>query len=155
MLIHLIAVGNRMPEWVEHGFDDYAKRMPRECRMVLKEIAPARGTKRSDKSRQVDDEGQRILKAIPNQAYVIALDLRGEEWSSGELSLALVEWLTLGRDVALLVGGPEGLSAECLRRAEKRWRLSRLTFPHTFVRIMVAEQLYRAWGISRNHPYHR
>ena len=100
-------------------------------------------------------EGEQMLKAVPDGVHVVALDVNGRQWNTEELSEVLARWMTMGRDVALLVGGPEGLSPECKALASESWGLSRLTFPHPLVRIIVVEQLYRAWSLLRNHPYHR
>ncbi|HYE35032.1 23S rRNA (pseudouridine(1915)-N(3))-methyltransferase RlmH [Methylocaldum sp.] len=155
MQIHLVAVGNRMPDWVTEAYSEYAKRLPRECELVLKEIAPAKRGKNADIDRLTGDEGERMLSALPRDAHVVALDVAGKEWSTPEVAGALARWLENGRDVALLVGGPDGLSPACLTRANQRWSLSKLTFPHPVVRIIVAEQIYRAWSILQHHPYHR
>jgi 23S rRNA (pseudouridine1915-N3)-methyltransferase len=163
MRLHLLSVGRRMPAWVEQGFAEYAKRLPPECRLTLVEIEPAQRGKGRGKAagsgalrtRIRDEEGERLLKAIPAGALVIALDLGGRTWSTEELAEQLDGWLAGGRDVALLVGGPDGLSADCLARADRRWSLSPLTFPHPLVRVMLAEQIYRAWSIRAGHPYHR
>jgi len=155
MQIQLVAVGTRMPGWVTEGYEKYAKRLPRECELVLKEIAPAKRGKNADIARLTDDEGERMLAALPRDAHIVALDVAGKEWSTEDLAEALARWLQNGRDVALLVGGPDGLSPACLKRANQRWSLSKLTFPHPVVRIIVAEQIYRAWSILQHHPYHR
>jgi 23S rRNA (pseudouridine1915-N3)-methyltransferase len=153
--IHLIAVGQRMPDWVEAGYREFAKRLSGECRLELVELAPGKRGKGMDLARAMRDEAKRMLEAIPKGALVIALDQGGREWDTPELSRQLEEWLQSGRDVALLVGGPEGLGEECLAQAERKWSLSRLTLPHPMVRVVVAEQLYRAWSILKHHPYHR
>ena len=155
MRIHLVAVGNRMPAWVTDAYYEYAKRLPRECELVLKEIAPGKRGKTVNIARVTEDEGDRMLAALPRDVYVVALDVAGKEWSTPELAEALARWLESGRDVALLVGGPDGLSPACLKRANQRWSLSKLTFPHPIVRIILAEQIYRAWSILQHHPYHR
>jgi 23S rRNA (pseudouridine1915-N3)-methyltransferase len=155
MQIHLMAVGNRMPVWVTEAYSEYAKRLPRECELVLKEIAPAKRGKNADIARLTDDEGERMLAALPRDVHVVALDVAGKEWSTPDLAGTLAQWLENGRDVALLVGGPDGLAPACLKRANQRWSLSKLTFPHPLVRIIVAEQIYRAWSILQHHPYHR
>ncbi|CAI8720036.1 23S rRNA (pseudouridine(1915)-N(3))-methyltransferase RlmH [Methylocaldum szegediense] len=155
MRIHLVAVGNRMPAWVTDAYSEYAKRLPRECELVLKEIAPGKRGKTVNIARVTEDEGDRMLAALPRDVYVVALDVAGKEWSTPELAEALARWLESGRDVALLVGGPDGLSPACLKRANQRWSLSKLTFPHPIVRIILAEQIYRAWSILQHHPYHR
>lgn len=155
MQIQLVSVGNRMPAWVSEGYEEYAKRLPRECELRLKEIAPGKRGKNTDIPRVIEDEGQRMLAAVSPGDRIVALDLGGREWSTPQLSEALARWLGDGRNVALLVGGPDGLSSACLARADERWCLSRLTFPHPLVRIVLAEQVYRAWSILHNHPYHR
>lgn len=155
MQIHLLAVGHRMPDWVVAGYEEYAKRLPRECALVLKEIAPAKRGKNADIGKLREDEGGRMLAALPRDSHVVALDLGGQDWSTPNLSQQLQRWLGNGRDVALLVGGPDGLAPACLQRAQQVWCLSRLTFPHPIVRVIVAEQIYRAWSLSQNHPYHR
>jgi len=153
--IRLIAVGQRMPRWVEQGFDDYARRMPAECRLALREIPLGRRGKGADTARARRAEGERMLAALPQGARAVALDERGRQWSSPELARGLSQWLQQGRDVALLVGGPDGLDPAVAARAESTWSLSRLTLPHALVRVVVAEQLYRAWTILARHPYHR
>ncbi|MEJ1379217.1 MAG: 23S rRNA (pseudouridine(1915)-N(3))-methyltransferase RlmH, partial [Candidatus Sedimenticola sp. (ex Thyasira tokunagai)] len=121
----------------------------------LVEIAPGHRGKSADVARTVRDEGERMLKAIPRNCRVMALDVKGKAWGTEQLSSQLGGWMGEGQDLALLVGGPEGLAAECLQRADNRWSLSPLTMPHPLVRVVVAEQLYRAWSLLRNHPYHR
>ncbi len=155
MNIHLISVGNRMPRWVREGFEEYAKRLPGECALRLVEIPPGHRGKGADIARAVREEGERMLSAIPRDCLVLALEVGGKSWDTGQLAARLGEWLAGGRDVALLVGGPEGLAEECRRRADGLWSLSPLTLPHPLVRVVLAEQLYRAWSILRNHPYHR
>ncbi|MGR8980740.1 MAG: 23S rRNA (pseudouridine(1915)-N(3))-methyltransferase RlmH [Gammaproteobacteria bacterium] len=155
MQIHLISIGNRMPVWVEKGYQEYAKRLPRECELILKEIAPGTRGKNADIARTVREEGERMLAAIPSHAHVVALDVDGKSWSTAELASILKRWLDSGRNIVLLVGGPEGLSDSAKSRAKESWSLSKLTFPHPLVRILVAEQIYRAWSILHHHPYHR
>ncbi len=155
MQIHLIAVGNRMPDWVEDGFEEYRKRLTQECSLVLKEVAPGRRGKGADVERILRDEGERTLAAIPKGAHVVTLEVTGRAWDTPQLSQRLDAWLHGGQDVALLVGGPEGLAPQCLQAARERWSLSPLTLPHPLVRIVIAEQLYRAWTLLRGHPYHR
>lgn len=155
MQIHLISVGNRMPVWVEAGYKEYAKRLPKECELLLKEITPGQRGKNCDLVRIIEDEGERMMAAIPKDSIPVALDLAGNSWSTADLASALKNWLESGRSIALLVGGPEGLATSVKKRADEAWCLSPLTFPHPLVRIIVAEQLYRAWSILKNHPYHR
>ncbi len=155
MNIHLIAVGDKMPHWVQEGYLEYARRLPPECALKLSEISARHRGKNADIARITRDEGRQMLDAIPKGGRVIALEVNGRSWSTEDLSRQLENWMTGGQDIALLIGGPEGLSAECRERADQLWSLSPLTLPHPLVRVVVAEQLYRAWSILRNHPYHR
>lgn len=155
MQIHLIAVGNRMPGWVSQGYEEFARRMPPECRLKLIEISPAKRTKAADINRLLKREGERMLEALPKNALVVALEVAGRQWRTEELAQQLEDWMHAGRDIALLLGGPEGLAPACLQQADLRWSLSPLTFPHPLVRIIVAEQLYRATTILKHHPYHK
>lgn len=144
-----------MPGWVEAGYAEYAKRLAGECSLQLVEIDPGHRGKGANLEQVRRDEGERLLKAVPKGALVIALDERGEVWDTARLSGELAGWLAGGRDAALLVGGADGLATECLQRAERSWSLSALTFPHPLVRVILAEQLYRAWSLVKGHPYHR
>ncbi|WP_303909430.1 23S rRNA (pseudouridine(1915)-N(3))-methyltransferase RlmH [Thiohalomonas denitrificans] len=155
MRIHLIATGTRMPGWVEEGFREYARRLPAECALQLTEIPLGKRTKNADIDRLRRQEGERMAAAIPKGALTVALEVTGRPWSTEQLSERLAQWLAEGRDMALLVGGPEGLDPEVSRRAEQQWSLSPLTLPHPLVRVVVAEQLYRAWTLLKGHPYHR
>lgn len=144
-----------MPAWVSEGWQEYARRLPPECQLQLVEIAPGARTKGADLARSVRDEGERMLGAIPKDTLVIALDARGVQWDTEKLSQQLELWLGGGRDITLLIGGPEGLAEDCRKRADQTWSLSKLTLPHPLVRIVLAEQIYRAWSILKKHPYHR
>jgi len=144
-----------MPDWVITASQDYASRMPPHCALVLREVSAEKRPKQADLARIQTLEGERLLAAVPNGSQVIALDGAGKAWSTEQLATQLDKWLASGQDMTLLVGGPEGLSSACLARAEQRWSLSPLTFPHPLVRVIVAEQLFRAWSILSNHPYHR
>ncbi len=155
MKIHLLAVGARMPGWVKAGYAEYAGRLPRECALNLVEIPAGKRGSNADVARAVRAEGERLLAAIPAGSCPVALDERGQEWSTAQLAERLAGWLRDGRDLSLLVGGPDGLDSPCRARAEWLWSLSRLTLPHPLVRVLVAEQLYRAWSLLHNHPYHR
>tara|TARA_R110001606_G_scaffold361754_5_gene515043 strand:+ start:38191 stop:38661 length:471 start_codon:yes stop_codon:yes gene_type:complete len=155
MKLNLLAVGTKMPAWVTDGYQEYAKRMPRECSIQLHEISPAKRGKSGSPSQWMREEGERILAAIPDSHHVVALDVQGKSWHTEELAEQLKSWMADGRDVSLIVGGPDGLTDECLQRANQRWSLSALTLPHPLVRIVLAEQLYRAWTVIQNHPYHR
>jgi 23S rRNA (pseudouridine1915-N3)-methyltransferase len=153
--IHLIAVGNRMPGWVSEAYQEYAKRLPRECALKLVEIAPGKRRHNAEVQRIVRDEGERMLAVIPRDCQVIALEVGGKPWSTPQLASQLEAWMRSGRDTALLVGGPEGLDAACRERADQLWSLSALTLPHPLVRVILAEQIYRAWSVMVGHPYHR
>lgn len=155
MRINLIAVGTRMPAWVVEAYHDYAARLQRDCVVKLTEISAGKRHKSADLNRLKMEEGKRMLAAIPAASHVVALDVAGKSWSTEQLSEQLAGWMQSGQDLALLVGGPEGLADECYQRADQRWSLSPLTLPHPMVRVIVAEQLYRAWSILNHHPYHR
>lgn len=155
MIIRLLAVGHKMPDWVLTGFTEYAQRMPRESRLDLVEIAPARRVGARDAARAMHDEGARIRAQVRRGARVIALDERGSPWSSKELAAHLARWLQDGRPVELLIGGADGLDPVLRDEADARWSLSPLTLPHMLVRMLVAESLYRASSMLKNHPYHR
>ena len=144
-----------MPEWVSQGYDEFARRMPPECRLNLIEIPAAKRTKAADIKRLLAQEGERMLEALPKNVLVVALDVSGHRWDTEEVAQQLDAWMHEGRDIALLLGGPEGLAPACRQQAERNWSLSPLTFPHPLVRIIVAEQLYRATTILKHHPYHK
>ena len=155
MKIHLLAVGARMPDWVRAGYTEYAGRLPRECALNLHEIPAGKRSRNTNVARIVREEGERLLAAVPPGSRMVALDERGQEWSTLELSERLADWRRDGRDISLLIGGPDGLDAGCRARADLEWSLSRLTLPHGLARVLVAEQLYRAWSLLHHHPYHR
>lgn len=155
MRIDLIAVGTKMPKWVVEGYREYARRMPPECRLNLVEIPAGQRGRNADIARVLRQEGEKMLAAVPKGSRVVALDVAGKAWSTPALSRQLDGWMQDGRNVAILIGGPEGFDPACLAAAEQRWSLSPLTFPHPLVRVIVAEQLYRALSLLRGHPYHR
>jgi 23S rRNA (pseudouridine1915-N3)-methyltransferase len=155
MQIHLIAVGERMPSWVSEGFREYAERLPPHFRLVLREIPAGRRTKGADLVRIAREEGERLLAAVPKGSRIVALDREGREFGTEALADELGSQLSRGADLALLVGGPEGLSPDCLAHCQARWSLSRLTLAHPLVRVVVAEQIYRAYSILNHLPYHR
>jgi 23S rRNA (pseudouridine1915-N3)-methyltransferase len=151
----LVAVGERPPGWVTDGFEDYRKRLSHWLPLELVEIEPGMRGKGRDPARAIADEGGRVLAALPRQAHVVALDGHGKAWTSAQLAQRLEHWRGLGRDLAFIVGGPEGHAPEIAGRADETWSLGPLTLPHMLVRLLVAEQLYRAASVIANHPYHR
>ena len=155
MKIHLLAVGTRMPAWVTAGFTDYARRLPRHCELCLQEVAAPRRGARDQRPQWLAREARALLAAVPANCRRVALAESGRLYSTPELAALLEQWLSTGQDVALLVGGPDGLSPAVMDSCEFSWSLSPLTFPHTLVRVLVAEQLYRAWSLIANLPYHR
>ncbi|MFK5892471.1 MAG: 23S rRNA (pseudouridine(1915)-N(3))-methyltransferase RlmH [Pseudomonadota bacterium] len=155
MKINLIAIGSKMPEWVKTGFSEYQRRLTQDCKLNLHEIPAIKRTKQTDLNKVREIEGQKILTSIPSGNFVIALEVNGKNWSTEALSQQMSQWMLSGQDISLLIGGPEGLSQSCRDKADQLWSLSPLTLPHPLVRIIVAEQLYRAWSILKNHPYHR
>ena len=155
MKFYLIAVGQRIPDWIEQGYLEFAKRLPAEHRINLVEIATSKRHKNSGTRGLLEREAKLMLSAIPKSSTVIALDLGGQPWSTEQLAKQFIGWQRSGRDITFLIGGPDGLAPDCVARAQHIWSLSNLTFPHALVRIIVAEQLYRAWSINNEHPYHR
>lgn len=155
MKIYLLTIGQGMPKWIETGFVEYAKRLPAECALQLVELSASKRYKNYPVEKIQAEEASRLLAAVPKNCHVIALDERGQLWNTVQLSQKLSQWQQDGDDVALLVGGADGLSAECKKQAKEMWSLSPLTLPHGLVRIVLAEQVYRAWSIQQGHPYHR
>lgn len=155
MKLTIVAIGTRMPDWVQAGYSEYARRLPRECSLALREIPLATRGKHVDTTRVIEREGEAMLAAIPPQERLIALDVLGQPQTTPSIASALRNWQMEGGNTSLLIGGPDGLAPACLQRAGARWSLSGLTLPHPLVRIVLAEQLYRAWSLLNNHPYHR
>ncbi|MDN3652568.1 23S rRNA (pseudouridine(1915)-N(3))-methyltransferase RlmH [Thalassotalea ponticola] len=155
MRITLIAVGTKMPNWITEGFNQYARRFERDVSFDLIEITPGKRGKNADIARILEKEGEQTLAAVPKGARIVTLEVEGKPWTTPQLAKHLASWQMDGRDVALLVGGPEGLAPACIKASEQKWSLSPLTLPHPMVRVIVAESLYRAWSINNNHPYHR
>ena len=151
----MIAVGMKMPVWVEHGFSEYCRRFPADMPLYLTEIIAGKRGKNADIKRILHKEGELTLAAIPKGNRVVTLEVTGVPWDTPKLAKTMQSWQMDGRDVSLLIGGPEGLAPECIKVSEQKWSLSSLTLPHPLVRIIVAESLYRAWSINNNHPYHR
>jgi 23S rRNA (pseudouridine1915-N3)-methyltransferase len=155
MKARLVAVGERPPGWVSEGFAEYRKRLSHWLPLELIEVTPGLRGKGRDAARATSDEGQRVLAALPRDVHVVALDGRGRDWDSEALAVRMEHWRGQGRDLAFLVGGPEGHADEVLARADESWSLGPLTLPHMLVRLVLAEQLYRAAALLANHPYHR
>jgi len=155
MKARLIATGERAPSWVAQGFAEYQKRLSHWLPLELVEIEPGLRGKGRDPKRAIEEEGRRVLAALPRNPHVVALDVPGRQLSSEQLSQRLEHWRTQGCDLAFLIGGPEGHAAEVSAVADEKWSLGPLTLPHMLVRLVVAEQLYRAAAMIANHPYHR
>lgn len=155
MKIQLICVGTKMPDWVEAGVAEYRKRLPRDFELGIAEIALGARGKGMDVGKAIAKEGEACLRAVGKGDYLVALDVRGKALDTEQLAGQLRQIRDGGRNLSLLVGGPDGLAPECLAAADARWSLSSLTFPHPIVRVILAEQLYRCWSILANHPYHR
>ena len=153
MKIRLLCVGTRVPGWVAEGFTSFAQRLPRDHALLLEEVSAAR--RQGDIKRCINEEGERLLRRVGRDDRVIALDERGAAWTSAALAAHMSAWRRDGRDVVLLVGGADGLAEDCRSRAESAWSLSAATLPHALVRVLVAEQIYRAWTLLTGHPYHR
>ncbi|MDP2506579.1 MULTISPECIES: 23S rRNA (pseudouridine(1915)-N(3))-methyltransferase RlmH [unclassified Oceanobacter] len=155
MKIRLLAVGQKMPAWVTDGYQEYAKRLPADCALELVEISPGHRSKSSSKEKAMQQEAAALLKAIRPQEHLVVLDVLGKPWSTEQLSGHLSQWRMDGHDVALVIGGPDGIAPTLLAQAKQRWSLSSLTLPHPLVRVVVAEQIYRAWTLLQGHPYHK
>ena len=155
MRLRILAIGTKMPDWVEAGCNEYLNRLPPELRIEVVELPLGKRGKGADIQRAILREGEAMLKAIGERDQVIALEVQGKPWNTGDLAVNLQRWQSSGDNVSLLVGGPDGLAPTCLARAGSRWSLSPLTLPHPLVRVLLAEQLYRAWSINAGHPYHR
>lgn len=155
MHIHLIAVGQKMPGWVEQGCNEYIKRLPRELQLNTIEVPMIKRGKNPDIHRIVRDESRKVLASVPTGCISLALDVSGKKISTEALADKLDNWMQQDQDIAILTGGPDGHSDELLQQADQSLSLSEMTFPHPLVRVIIAEQIYRAWSIISNHPYHR
>ena len=155
MNLTVAAVGTRMPAWVQEAWQEYARRFPRGMSLQLKEIPLARRARNADIAALRQAEGDALLAAVPQGYRVIALDERGKQWSTLELAGQMENWMREEKGVCFLVGGPDGLPQQCRDQAQNTWSLGRLTLPHPMIRALLAEQLYRAWTVTQNHPYHR
>jgi len=155
MKLIVVAVGTRMPDWVEAGWKDYARRMPADCQLEMREVKPEPRTSGKTPAQMMLAEARRIENAIPSGTLRLALDEHGKELDTMGLARELERWRGGGQDVVFIVGGPDGLDVDFKRHCHGRLRLSSLTLPHPMVRVLLAEQLYRAWAIMTGHPYHR
>lgn len=155
MKLFIVTVGHKMPDWITTGFNEYAKRMPREAKIELVEIKPEPRTTGKTTLQIMEAEAQRILAALPSGCRRIALDERGATPTTRQLAAQMKDWMSEGRDVAFIVGGADGLHDSVKQAAGQMMALSALTMPHAFVRVLLAEQLYRAHSMLHNHPYHR
>lgn len=155
MKLKIIGVGSRMPHWVASGFEEYRCRLPKALHPQLVEIPLARRHKNQTTISIKEKEGAAILKKLDQQDYVVALDILGQSINTTELADKLLKWQEAALNISILIGGPNGISDSCLSRADLLWSLSDLTLPHTLVRLLIMEQIYRAWSINIRHPYHR
>ncbi|SDN87253.1 23S rRNA (pseudouridine(1915)-N(3))-methyltransferase RlmH [Vreelandella arcis] len=155
MKIRLLAVGGKMPAWVDDGVDTYRKRLPKDFSLDIEEVALGQRGKNADIARAREQEAERIRGKLRGNEHVVALEVHGHPWTTEQLAKQADGWRMQGQDVVLLVGGPDGLDPGLSAIAQQRWSLSPLTLPHPLVRIMLAEQLYRAWTLLVGHPYHR
>ncbi|QLF94241.1 23S rRNA (pseudouridine(1915)-N(3))-methyltransferase RlmH [Pseudomonas sp. ABC1] len=155
MKLKLIAVGSKMPRWVEDGWQEYAKRLPGELSLELVEIGLHTRGKNADVTRLIRQEGDAMLSKVLPGERIVTLEVTGRPWSTEQLAAELDRWRLDARPVNLMVGGPEGLAPQVCARSEQRWSLSPLTLPHPLVRILVGEQIYRAWTLLSGHPYHK
>lgn len=153
--MRLIAVGSRMPKWVREAYEDYITRLGAALKVSLVEIEAGPRSASRTPQKAMEAEGQKLLAALRKDEYVVALDEHGSQMTTRELAAWLKTRMQDGRDVAFLIGGPDGFAPGVLERSDLKWSLSRLTFPHALVRVVLAEQLYRAHGVLANHPYHR
>jgi len=153
--IHLIAVGKKIPEWINAGFSEFSKRMPPELQINLIEITPSIRNKATPIEKNIKEEGERIQSAIPSNSKLIVLDEKGTSFNSIALSKKMESWLPMGQDITLVIGGANGIDPVIKKQANEKWSLSSFTLPHALARVLIAEQLYRAWSILQGHPYHR
>jgi len=155
VLLRVIAVGTRMPAWVDQAVADFSARLPAEISLEWREVRTAPRSRSADQARWLRDEAARIEAAMPASAWRVVLDERGRDIDTATLARRLEAWRGNARPVAILVGGPDGLDPALKAGADETLRLSSLTLPHPLVRVLLAEQLYRAWSINAGHPYHR
>jgi 23S rRNA (pseudouridine1915-N3)-methyltransferase len=155
MKLLIVSVGHKMPDWITTGFNEYTKRMPREAQISLLEIKPEPRSTGKTTAQIMEAEAQRILAALPQHCWRIALDERGAAPTTKQLAAQMQDWMRAGRDVAFIIGGADGLHESVKQAAQQQLALSAFTLPHAIVRVLLAEQLYRAHSLMHNHPYHR
>ena len=155
MRIQIIAVGERMPAWVQEGYREYIKRITSGITVSLLEISAEKRGKSSNTQKILEKEAQRMRQAVAKDHYMIALDKGGQSWSTQTLADRIRDWQQDGTNISFLIGGPEGMTTELLQQAQAKMSFSAMTFPHPIIRVMLAEQLYRAYSIINNHPYHK
>ncbi|NRA41523.1 MAG: 23S rRNA (pseudouridine(1915)-N(3))-methyltransferase RlmH [Pseudomonadales bacterium] len=155
MNIRLICIGQKMPPWVDHGYQEFAKRINGDIRLKLLELPMAKRVKNQSVEQFKRREAESIVAALQPQEYPVVLDVLGKSISTEDLATKLNQWKMLGQDIAIIIGGPDGLASEVLALAREKLSLSKLTLPHPLVRVIVAEQVYRAWSLSKGHPYHK
>ncbi len=155
MRIQIIAVGERMPSWVQEGYQEYVKRIASGLSLSLVEISAEKRNKSSNTQKILQKEAQRMLQAVGKDHYIIALDKGGQSWSTEKLANKIRGWQQDGTNISILIGGPEGMTTELLQQAQLKLSFSAMTFPHPIIRVMLAEQIYRAYSIINNHPYHK
>jgi 23S rRNA (pseudouridine1915-N3)-methyltransferase len=153
--VSVIAVGTKMPEWIQNGCHEYSKRFPSEFKLRTIEIPLGARSKNQSSKKAIDQEAVAIMKVLAEKDFLVALDVDGQSITTSKLAENLGNWQMQGLNICFLIGGPDGLSESCLERANMTWSLSDLTLPHSLARILVLEQIYRAWTITTNHPYHR
>ena len=154
MKLTILALGTRMPDWVERGVAEYSKRLPPEIKLEWREL-PLAARGKSGNSQAVVREAETIRKALPSQDRLVILDVLGRSFSTEKLANTLADWQMSGMNYSIVIGGPDGVEQALLQEADLLWSLSPLTLPHPLVRVVLAEQLYRAWSINAGHPYHR
>lgn len=155
MRVTVHSVAGKMPRWVDTAVGEYTKRLPRELKLQWRDVPLAARGANSNAQQLREREADALLKGVSQADHCVALDGRGKPWATEELAAQLENWMMQGQDLSLFIGGPDGLSDDCLAAAKQRWSLGPLTLPHPLVRVILAEQLYRAWTITIGHPYHR
>ena len=151
----MLAVGDRQPSWVDEAFAVYSGRLPREWKFRLDGLSTVRRQKKDKSRKAMEAESKQILASLSRSELVVLLDERGRQFDSRKLAGRLTQWQSDGRDLCFVIGGPDGVSEDCRKRADITWSLSRLTLPHGLARVLLAEQLYRAHTLQTGHPYHR